>query len=236
MSPVDIARIEYRLDAVGAQGSWHPIPTSSYKGAGAYTVNGFNAASYAEWAANDSLQLPDASWWQMEQFDLTNQVGFDRAQFRFVIKRGNVVGTQFNYGWLIDNFEVLASAYEIKPPTVEFLSPIYAGTVYNTGPFEINAKVKSNTNARIMTPMLRWTHTYNNVSVNDSILMTNVSGDSLWKAVIPQYIYGTTITYSIEGRDTVGNNLTITSGFAILFLVVIEPLALPPVDPKYSPP
>ena len=215
VSPVDIARIEYRLDAVGAQGNWQPIPVSSYKGAGVYTVNGFNAASYAEWAANDSLQLPDASWWQMEQFDLTNQVGFDRAQFRFVIKRGNVVGTQFNYGWLIDNFEVLASAYEIKPPTVEFLSPIYAGTVYNTGPFEINAKVKSNTHARIMTPMLHWTHTYNNVSVNDSILMTNVSGDSLWKAVIPQYIYGTTITYSIEGRDTVGNNLTITSGFAI---------------------
>ena len=215
VSACDIARVEYRLDALGNQGAWRPIPANSYQGAGIYTANGFNAYSYSDWQGQDSLAMPTVAWWKQESFDLTNQVGFDRAQFRFVLKRGNVVGTQFSYGWLLDDVVITASAYEIKPPTVEFVSPFYRDTLYTTGPFDITAKVKSNTNARINVPVLHFTHTYNNVAVNDSLVMTNISGDTLWRATIPQYVYGTDVKYSITGSDTVGNSLTIQSGYYI---------------------
>ncbi|MBO4581925.1 MAG: T9SS type A sorting domain-containing protein [Bacteroidales bacterium] len=215
VSACDIARVEYRLDALGNQGAWMPIPVNSYQGAGVYSTNGFNAYSYSDWQGQDSLAVPTAAWWKQESFDLTNQVGFDRAQFRFVLKRGNVVGTQFSYGWLLDDVIISASSFEIKPPTVEFVSPFYRDTVYATGPYDITAKVKSNTNARINVPVLHFTHTYNNVSVNDSLVMSNISGDTLWRATIPQYIFGTDVVYSVTGSDTVGNSLTIKSGYFI---------------------
>ena len=215
VSACDIARVEYRLDALGNQGAWIPIPVSSYQGTGVYSTNGFNAYSYSDWQGQDSLVVPTAAWWKQESFDLTNQVGFDRAQFRFILKRGHVVGTQFSYGWLLDDVIISASSYEIKPPTVEFVSPFYRDTVYTTGPYDITAKVKSNTNARINVPILHFTHTFNNVSVNDSLVMQNISGDTLWRATIPQYVFGTDVVYSVTGSDTVGNSLTIKSGYYI---------------------
>ena len=40
--------------------------------------------------------------------------------------------------------------------------------------------------------------------------MNRVEGDSIWEALIPQQLFGTEITYSITGKDTVGNAKTIT--------------------------
>ena len=215
ISPSDIARVEYRLDAIGAYGQWQPIPVSAYQGNGTYTTSGFNALSYSAWQGYDSLAIPTQGWWITETFNLTNQVGFDRAQFRFIIKKGNVLGSNISYGWLIDNFIVTASTYEIKPPIVEFLSPFIQDTLYSTGPFIINAKVKTNTNARINNPWLKYTSNFNGNTKTDSVLMTNVSGDSLWKATIPQFVYGTAVNYEITGSDTVGNSVTINSGYVI---------------------
>lgn len=61
VSACDIARVEYRLDALGTQGAWQPIPVSSYKGVGVYTANGFNADSYSEWQGSDSLAIPTSA-------------------------------------------------------------------------------------------------------------------------------------------------------------------------------
>ncbi len=215
ISPSDIARVEYRLDAIGAYGQWQPIPVSSYKGNGVYSENGFNSLSYSSWGGYDSLSIPTQSWWTSETFNLTNEVGFARAQFRFVIKRGNTQGSNFSYGWLLDNIIFSASTYEIIPPTVEFLPPYPFGTAYSTGPFVINAKVKTNSYARINAPYLKYSSTINGITIRDSVLMKNIDGDSLWRATIPQYVYGTNVEYSITGSDTVGNNVTINAQYII---------------------
>ena len=130
VSPMDEVRVEYRLNNVGAQ--WQALPANTYKGgASNYGVTGFNAASYTIWNASDSLAMPANSWWKEEMFDLSNDVSYSEVQIRFIIKKGNVSGTQISHGWVIDNFELSASMYEIKPPVVEFITNM-GDTVGNT--------------------------------------------------------------------------------------------------------
>ena len=217
VSPCDEARLEYRLDMAGSGGQWQVVPASAYEGSAAgYLLNPgfFSAASYTAWDENDSIAVPAQSWWREEAFDLSNQVSFDRAQFRFVIKKGNVTGSNISYGWLIDAFKVVASNTAIKMPVVEFISPL-PDTVYTTGPFEVKAKVATRTTAPIIPPYLVYTTTYNNTTVVDSILMTAYKGDSLWKATIPRQYMGTDVAYSIHGRDTAGNDASATNGFFV---------------------
>ncbi|MBP5411840.1 MAG: hypothetical protein J6Y47_01140, partial [Bacteroidales bacterium] len=212
VSPMDEVRVEFKLNNVGAQ--WQKLPVNSYKGGAAnYGTSGFNAESYSIWNASDSLAMPANSWWKEEMFDLSNDVSYSGVQFRFIIKKGNVSGTQISHGWVIDNFELSASMYEIKPPVVEFLTH-YADTVGFTGPYTIKAKVVARTAIPVVHPVLNYTATHAIAGTHtDSVLMTPVEGDSIWEAVIPQHIFGTTYTYFIYGHDTVGNYTLARSGF-----------------------
>ena len=119
-----------------------------------------------------------------------------------------LVGTQFAYGWLIDDFTVYGATGQINIPAVDFLLKP-ADTSYVTGPFRVRAKVATRTLARIYPPKLHITYEYNNVKTYDSIQMTRVQGDSIWEAEIPQQVFGTGISYSITGKDTIGNAKTI---------------------------
>jgi hypothetical protein len=210
---MDIVRVEYRRKGV----DWQPIPAAAYNGkATNYLSRGFNANNYTEWRATDSISLPSQSWWKEELFDVSFEVGNDdAAQFRFVLKHGNTPGTQISYGWLIDNIEIIAAPHEVKIPVVEFVTPLVKGSVYSTGPWVINAKVKTQTTAQIENPYLVYTATNHQGIVVDSVLMTMVVGDSLWEAAIPQFVSGTEVVYSIMGRDITGNTATITSGYVI---------------------
>ncbi|MBO4581934.1 MAG: hypothetical protein J5701_06595, partial [Bacteroidales bacterium] len=215
VSPLDEVRVEYRLDLVGTQGAWRELPATAYKGhASAYALNGFSAASYTEWQAKDSLAMPNASWWKEEVFDLSDLVSLDRAQFRFVLKKGTTTGTNVSYGWILDNFLVVASNTAIIRPEVAFIQHAQ-DTVYSTGPFTIKAKVATRTSAPIKAPYLLYSSTLNNVTNIDSILMTAYQGDSLWEATIPKMQRNTSVTYSITGKDTAGNASTITSGYVV---------------------
>ena len=214
VSPMDQVQVQYRLNVAGAGGAWQDIPASAYEGSATnYATSGFNAASYAIWNANDSLALPTNAWWKEEIFDLSNQVSYDQVQFRFVLRKGNVTGTNISYGWLIDKFELTASVHELKAPEVSFISN-YSDTVYLTGPYVIQAKVAKRTIVDLNTPNLIYTATHPVAgTVTDTLVMTAYQGDSLWKATIPQYIFGTTINYSVRGEDSVGNYATATDGF-----------------------
>ncbi len=208
----DMCRIEYRENTMSS--TWKPIPTSSYKGEGKYINAQFNHSSYLDWRPDDSLALPTQAWWKSEQFDISDEVSFTQVQFRFIITKGSVTGTHFANGWLIDNFKLTASVNPIIPPVVELITH-YGDTVYNTGPFEIRAKVASRTYAPILTPTLHYAATFNSVTTNDSITMTAVEGDSIWTATIPQFVFGTSIVYYINGYDSVGNTNSANGGFYI---------------------
>jgi hypothetical protein len=214
VSPQDTVQIQYR--GVGLT-NWVTLPGYAYQGkATNYTARGFSASSYTEWQAGDSLAFPQQSWWKEETFDLSADVNNGQFEFRFVIKHGLVAGTQVSYGWLLENFQLTAASHELYPPIVAFVSPLVRDTVYSVGVWDINAKVKTATHARIEQPYLKYTAVYNGSLVRtDSVLMLNVQGDSLWKASIPPFQAGTTVTYSVTGKDTTANQTTALSGYTI---------------------
>ena len=215
VSPRDSAFIEYRTDESGDiyLTSWKRIPVTFYNGTASNYERGFSASSYnSDWYGADSSVTPQQTWWKEEWFNFYNLFGFAKVQFRFIIKRGYVYGSNVSYGWLIDDFEFSASKYDIKPPIVEFITPLIKDTVAHTGPWEINAKVKASTIYPIDTPYLKWT---TNGIVFDSVPMTMVRGDSLWKAFIPQQLAETKVNYSIRGKDTVGNEATAASFYIV---------------------
>jgi hypothetical protein len=219
VSPRDTVRLEYRINDAGTlMGAWRSIPQDAYLGSSTnYTTSAnFSAASYAVWQANDSTAYPTQLWWRSEAFDLSYYLRYYKVQFRFLIKRGNVPNTQISYGWLIDDFELIASTNPADLPVVEFLPVFPQDTVYSTGPYTINAKVATRTTLSIKQPYLKYTAIRNGIHVEtDSILMQNLSGDSIWSATIKQFLLETEVSYSIIGEDLYGNYSTAMAMYLI---------------------
>ncbi|MDR1180409.1 MAG: right-handed parallel beta-helix repeat-containing protein [Bacteroidales bacterium] len=214
ISPRDIVRVEYKM---GGQ-VWQPLPLTTYAGrAGNYATTGFNANSYPEWLSNDSIAQPMQSWWKEEVFHAGFEVAFANAvQFRFVIEHGVTSGTQIAYGWLLDDIEVIATTSNVIPPVVELLSPFRKDTLNSVGPWEVNAKIKSQSAVGLETPFLKYTATHQGTVIkSDSIQIKRISGDSLWRISIPQLIAGTDVFYSIKGEDSLGNYTKTTSWYYI---------------------
>jgi hypothetical protein len=220
VSPQDIAHVEYRTNmGGGVMGAWKMLPSETYLGkanTGHYKSNGFNANSYSEWKGGDSLALPSSGWWKEEIFDLWFEAGLTEFQFRFVLKHGATPATQISYGWLIDNIEMTAANYPLLPPKVEFVGTYPQDTVYSVGIYTINAKIKTGTTSGVRIPWMVYTSTFDGVSVTDSILMDHVAGDSLWRAALPQFPVGTSVMYSITGKDSMDNYATIIAGYNIV--------------------
>ena len=212
--PSDICRIEYQEDVLGSAQKWRPIPYDAYKGScSTYRQDtGFSHSSYKIWADNDTTAKPTNSWWKEETFDVSDYAGYSKVRFRFIIRKGKDLGSFIAAGWYVDDFRVIVSKYELKPPVVEFISNL-TDTVYSAGPYTIKAKVATRTLAKIVNPYLAYSATYEGVTKKDSIRMTAVEGDSIWTADIPQQYYGTTVVYSIFGRDANGNNASIKESF-----------------------
>ncbi len=217
VSPSDITRIEYRYDEIGPMGQWTEIPFSDYQGSASnYGSSGFNAASYSQWAANDSLKKPEASWWKQEVFDLTGYGYPASIQFRFVLKHGDSLGTQISYGWLIDDFQLIADNQDIFLPTIEFVSPLVQDTVYSTGPFTVTARIQSTSSMALKTPIyLKYRSFFQGNTFDlDSVEMTNVRSD-IWTGVIPKMFLHASVDYSVTASDIIGNTTTVTSGYYI---------------------
>ncbi len=210
----DKFRIEYLIPGQ----VWKKVPADAYMGPVVnFSLLGFSDASYPDWQSNDAIVIPDNSWWKEETFDMSYIVQNEPAvKFRFILTRKSEKGANIAYGWLIDSLKIMANPYELRTPVVEFLDPLVKDTIYNAGPYKINAKVRTTTTARIEQPRLEYTVTEpGKQAVSHSILMTNVAGDSIWNATIPSYNAGTYIAYSITGKDTLNNEKTINSSYHI---------------------
>ncbi|MDR0606637.1 MAG: right-handed parallel beta-helix repeat-containing protein, partial [Bacteroidales bacterium] len=217
VSPQDIARIEYRIGI----NSWEAIPVSSYMGTAAnYAMYGFNAENYPKWKGEDSTATPSNGWWQEEIFDISSVKG-NSIQIRFVLKHGNITGSQVSYGWLIDDVGIYVSERPVEHPFIQFLGSYPINAVYRTGPYDITVEAKPNatTKASLKPVYLKYTSLYNNVYTIDSVLMNNADGDTMWTASIPQFREGTNVTYSITATDTNANSRSLYGGYAIKRLV-----------------
>ena len=216
VSDSDEVTLMYKENYPGAQ--WTAVPSSSYLGSGeTYRRRGtFSQSSYTVWEKNNLLAEPEKHWWQTEVFDISSEVALAEVQFKFKLKKGPQIGTNFAWGWMIDNFELLAATSEIKPPLVEIIPPYVKGTVYEMGPHTIMAKAAARTLVPLWQPELRVTYlTKKGLMQYDTIPMTRVTGDSIWKAVIPKCPIGTQVTYTVFATDSVGNNASAASAYEI---------------------
>ena len=209
----DLCQIFYREDNLSSQ--WRPIPADAYKGeCKAYKANlAFDHSSYGEWQDKDTFAVPSAYWYREEVFDMSDYASYSTVAFKFVIKKGSYFGSFIADGWYLDDFEVTASHFELKLPKVEITS-IFSDTVFITGPYVINAKVATRSDVPIVRPWLHYVLQNNSITLSDSILMKDVDGgDSLWTATIPQQVFGTTVIYFIDGKDSAGNYASDKGGF-----------------------
>ena len=216
VSDEDIVTVEYKENYMGSQ--WKPIPYTDYRGESSVfrKQRCFHHGCYMEWEKGDLYAQPDNSWWKVEAFDVSQDVAYAEVQFKFKLKKGSTVGTNFAWGWFIDNFELMVSSAQINPPVVQFIAPYTKGTVYSPGPYTIYAKAAKRTIVPLKTPILRVSYTsMSGAVVRDSMLMTAHDGDSIWKATIPAQNVGTKVAYTVYAYDTVGNTNMVSSGYTV---------------------
>ena len=118
----------------------------------------------------------------------------------------------------IKNLFIQKPHYEITTsneiPYMLFMSS-FKDTIYDIGPFTINAKILSRSSSAINTPMFYYVSSSNNSYVRDSVLMTNIDGDSIWTVQIPSMNYYTNLNYFVIASDKVGNINVLQSEFYI---------------------
>ncbi len=193
---IDNATIEVSNDN-GA--TWTKATASQYLGSGQFGSQGdkFSSVSYiTNWQAVNNYAIPTNSWWKTEQFNISPLVSnASQVKVRFVLSDGNLNGTGFNYGWLIDDISITVAYSELIPPTISLNTPILGDTVYNTGPFTVSSDIIDASG--VDTAFLVYTVNGQNP---DTLGMFNPTGNT-YIANIPSYTYGNIIGYYIVAID-----------------------------------
>ena len=173
---------------------------------GGFATNVFNSATYGQTAAgwfpqigNDTI-TPNQSWWRAESFDISTLVqNAANVKIRFKLKDRNGNGNQGNYGWLIDDINVVASFSELIPPRIVWAPPIVQNDQYFLGPFVISDTMTDVSG--IDTAFLFYT-----VNGGSQITagMSNTTGN-IWQGTIPALNDGDTVCYYVQAFDSSPN-------------------------------
>ena len=169
---------------------------------GGFATNVFNSATYGQTAAgwfpqigNDTV-TPTQSWWKAESFDISALTqNAANVKIRFKLKDRNGNGNQGNYGWLIDDINVVASFYELIPPRIAWAPPIVQADQYFLGPFVISDTITDASG--IDTAFLFYTV---NGGSQITVGMSNTTGN-IWQGTIPAMNDGDTVCYYVQTFD-----------------------------------
>jgi len=180
--------------------TWIPLTDAEYLGSGAFGSGGnkFSSVTYSTiWNPADNFAVPQINWWQYEEFDISALVAdFSQVKVKFILTDGNGNGNQGNYGWLIDDIQVVAAFSELIPPVITMIPPFLSGNLTGPGPYTVTAEIIDDSG--VDTAML--VYSYNNGS-NDTLGMNNLSGD-LYTADLPEVAnIGDEYCYSIYAID-----------------------------------
>lgn len=204
--------------------SWTTLTTAEYLGNGTLFQDRFSSISYSAWQASQSNAIPTNSWWRTETFDLSNiAANSSKLKVRFVLVDEDNTGAMGNYGWLIDNIEVIGSACEVVDPSIQLTSTTFQGMVYSTGPFLIQADVQDASGL----DTVELAYSVNNGS-KIYLQMQNTSGNN-YEVNIPAMTAGDSICYFIRAKDATscgGNESFYPSSSCISFIVKNTP---PPI-------
>ena len=195
---LDIAKLEISVDS-GA--TWTILSDNEYLGSALNfgpIGNRFTSSSYGnDWFPGDNSAIPDNNWWKHEKFDISALASDEPSVLiRFVLQDGGVLGSNGNYGWLVDDIIVRASVSELDPPVIELVPPVLSGTIYNLGPFQLKAKITDSSG--IETAFV----VYNvNWGINDTTAMSIWNADT-FTATIPAVNHKDTVCYHVVAIDS----------------------------------
>lgn len=199
--------------------SWTTLTSAEYNGSGFLNANGFSSISYSDWNAANGAATPTNSWWKSENFDLSNFIGSSQLKIRFALIDADNNGARSNYGWLIDDIEVISASCELIPPTINLAGTSYVGQVYSQGPYPIQADIQDQSG--ISSASL--SYSVNN-GASSTLAMTNITGN-IYQATIPGAIVGDTVCYSITATDATScaNSSSLPSLGCFQFIVNANP-------------
>jgi hypothetical protein len=188
----DKAIVEY---STNNGSSWTQLLDADYNGGGFLFNNAFSSVSYTIWDFGNAATVPTQSWWRAEGFDLSAAANAAQVKVRFLLIDADNNGAVNNYGWLLDNIEVVGATCELVPPTVSLTGSIYQGQVYSVGPYTIQADAQDASG--IASVALEYT--VNGGSVN-TVPMTH-QGGTLYQGTIPSATVGDDICYTVIATD-----------------------------------
>lgn len=176
--------------------SWTTLSGTEYLGSGNFFQDKFSSVSYNVWQAGQSSATPTNSWWKAERFELSSlAANTTNLKIRFVLIDEDNTGAMGNYGWLVDDIEIIGSTCELIPPTIQITGTNYQGTVYDTGPYLVQADVQDASG--LDTVELAY-------SVNNGpkvfLQMQNTSGNT-YEDTIPAMNTNDSVCYYIRAKD-----------------------------------
>jgi len=179
--------------------TWTRLTATEYLGQGNFGNQGnkFTSVSYADWLPGNNTAIPDNTWWKPEIFDIS-AIAANSAQVkvRFRLNDGNNTGSSGNYGWLIDDLKIIVSPSELIPPVIVMQPPLYQGTVYSTGPFNITAQITDASGIDTADVI----YTVNGGALT-TVGMTPTGGD-IFVGQIPAVNDGDTVCYYVTATDS----------------------------------
>lgn len=188
---LDKAHLQYSLDN-GI--TWIYLTTNEYLGTGLFTQNLFSSRSYADWLSSQPTTLPNNTWWKNETFDISATANNSQVKIRLVLVDGDFNGPASNYGWLIDDFQIVGAACELLPPTLSNATVI-TGATYSLSPTRLS--IDAFDQSGISSAKVYFT--INNGTI-DSVSLSNVSGNT-WTGNLPSGSINDTICYYYSIRD-----------------------------------
>lgn len=215
----DKAYVEY---SINNGTSWTRFTNNEYNGTGFFNGNSFSAISYPIWNPSTGTAIPTNAWWQSESFDMSVASNQTQVKIRFVLVDADNNGARNNYGWLLDDIEIIGSSCEIIPPSISMVGTSFQGQVYGTGPYQIFADIQDASG--ISSAVLEYT--VNGTSTNTLTMVANSSNPNEYNATIPSQAVGDTVCYLIRATDntTCGNTASLpTTGCTEFYVNMTAP-------------
>lgn len=208
--------------------TWTQLTGAYYLGSGQFGTigNKFNVGSYLIWDITNANATPTNTWWQHEVFDISSLTSnAAQVKVRFVLADGTPAnGSAGNRGWFIDNVKVTTALSELQPPSIVYNTPILEDSIYNLGPFSIQASITDLSG--VDTAMLIYQR---NSGAWDTIGMSS-GGNTFTGTIdtIPNFVIGDTVRYFIKAVDaSLSHNVALEPAIGSKQFV-IYPAALPP--------
>ncbi len=207
----DKSLVQYSID----NGStWITATNTDYSGTANFIGNSFSAVSYIDWQPGLATAQPTNTWWKREQFNLAATANNMQVKVRFAVIDGDNNGSLGNFGWLIDDVEVMGAICELEAPTLT--NPIdLSGFQYTTSPLSVG--IDAFDTSGIASSKVFFTV---NSGPLDSVNLTLSAGTS-YTGSLPGFLVGDTICYyyGVVDSTTCSNVAFFPQGNCFQFIV-----------------